>query len=201
MLRCTPTYWPGLTPYPAALEALERAAATVAHGAPEQLILAEHPALLTCGSSAQRADTGTGHTLPIYTSNRGGQVTFHGPGQRLIYPVVKLDDRWQHDIRRYMRWLQESVQRACLHLGTPTTLKTGAELGLWVGERKLAAFGVRVRKGVAFHGASLNVFNDLDIYNHFTPCGLVNSQAARLCDSVPAITMAAVDDALVAALC
>ncbi len=192
--------WPALTPYLAGLERLETIAAQVAAGAPEVLILAEHAPVLTVGSSGQLADAGAGHGIPIVPTNRGGQVTYHGPGQRMIYPVVRLDGRWNHDIRCYMRWLQERVQAACGSLGVESELRTGTELGLWGGNAKLAAFGVRVRKGVAFHGACLNVSNDLKIYQQFTPCGLVGSQTTRLIDHVPEIHMAKVDAALIAAM-
>lgn len=201
MLRCAPTLLPGLTPYPAALTLLEETAAAVAAGAPERLFLAEHPPLLTLGSSANPADAGVGHGLPTFATNRGGQVTYHGPGQRMIYPVVRLDERWGHDVRRYMRWLQGAVQQACHAVGVASDLRSGAALGLWVGQGKLAAFGVRVRKGVAFHGAALNVDNDVAIYRQFVPCGLADSSATRLLDHTPGLTMAAVDTALLAALC
>ncbi|MCA3244056.1 MAG: lipoate-protein ligase B, partial [Alphaproteobacteria bacterium] len=125
MLRRDPTLLPGLTPYPAALTLLEETAAAVAAGAPEQLFLAEHPPILTLGSSADPADAGHGHGLPTFATNRGGQVTYHGPGQRMIYPVVRLDERWGHDVRRYMRWLQGAVQEACSGLGVATDLRGG----------------------------------------------------------------------------
>jgi lipoyl(octanoyl) transferase len=192
--------WPRPLPYAEGLTILEAAAAAVAHGGPEQLILGEHLPVLTVGSSGQLEDLGTEHGVPVVATNRGGQITYHGPGQLMIYPVVRLDARWHQDIRRYMRWLQERVQVACVSLGVETELRTGPALGLWVGEAKLAAFGVRVRKGVAFHGACLNVHNDLEIYRHFTPCGLVGSQATRLIDHLPNLKMPAVEAAVIEAL-
>jgi lipoyl(octanoyl) transferase len=201
LLRCAPTLLATPLPYPVALELLAEAAAAVAKGAPERLYFCEHPALLTLGSSANPAEAAGPHGLPIFPSTRGGQVTYHGPGQRLIYPVVRLDDRWGHDIRHYMYWLQTQVQQACTQLGVVSELRRGAELGLWVQGAKLAAFGVRVRQGVAFHGAALNVMNDLNIYHQFTPCGLAGSRATRLMDHSPGITFPAVDAALRVALC
>jgi lipoyl(octanoyl) transferase len=99
-----------------------------------------------------------------------------------------------------MRRLQEWIASTCTELGIETEIRMGEELGLWIGNTKLAAFGVRVRKGVVFHGAALNVSNDLEIYKHFTPCGIKESRATRLAEHLPHITMAQVDAALAATL-
>jgi lipoyl(octanoyl) transferase len=192
--------WPAPLPYTEGLARLEAAAAAVARGGSEQFILGEHTPVLTVGSSGQMAEAGMGHGVPVVATNRGGQVTYHGPGQLMIYPIVRLDARWNNDIRQYMRWLQERVQVACASLGVTAEVRTGAELGLWVAGAKLAAFGVRVRQGVAFHGACLNVSNDLEIYQHFTPCGLIGSKATRLIDHVPTLTIPAVEVAVIQAL-
>jgi lipoyl(octanoyl) transferase len=196
----TITHWHGLTDYAAGVLQQDALVAAVANGAPEQIILCEHTPVLTLGSSAKLADAQGAHGLPLCETSRGGQVTYHGPGQRVIYPVLRLDDRFEDDVRVYMRRLQTWLAAACSQLGVVPEIKGGDHLGLWLGDAKLAAFGVRVRKGVAFHGAALNVSNDLTIYHTFVPCGLKGSQATRLIDHNPTITMAQVDEALVATL-
>jgi lipoyl(octanoyl) transferase len=181
---------------------MEALVAQVRAGAPEQIILSEHEPILTLGSSAKDMDIGTGHAVPHVATSRGGQVTYHGPGQRVIYPIVRLDARWGGntggDIRVYMRRLQQWLAATCAELGVATELRTGTELGLWVQGAKLAAFGVKISKGVAYHGAAINISNDLDIYQKFTPCGLTNVKTTRLTNHLPTLTMAQFDAALVA---
>lgn len=202
MPSCLPpfTIWPNLTNYTEGLARQETLVAEVLAGAPEQIVLCEHAPVLTMGSSAKAADALGSHALPTLPTNRGGQVTYHGPGQRVVYPVLRLDARFNTDVRVYMQRLQAWVAAACTQLGVTPEIKSGDHLGLWVGDAKLAAFGVRVRKGVVFHGAALNVTNDIGIYSQFTPCGLAGSKATRLVDHIPTITMDAVDEALAATL-
>lgn len=196
----TLTHWHGLTDYAAGVLQQEALVKDVADGAPEQIILCEHNPILTLGSSAKPSDAQGPHSIPVVESTRGGQVTYHGPGQRVVYPILKLDERFKTDIRIYMRRLQQWVAAACLELGVEAEIRSGEELGLWIGNAKLAAFGVRVRKGVVFHGAALNVSNDLEIYKHFTPCGIKGSAATRLIDHMPDVTMDKVDAALASTL-
>lgn len=191
--------WQGLTPYAQDIEKQEEAVAALLAKGPERLIFCEHEPVLTLGSSAKAGDEGAHQALPTQITNRGGQVTYHGPGQRVIYPIVKLV-RWNNDIRVYMRWLQEWLAAACLEMGVETEIRTGTELGLWVGNAKLAAFGVRVRKGVAFHGAALNISNDLSVYKTFTPCGIKGSHAISLQALNPSLTLEITDKALLKTL-
>jgi len=193
-------HWQGLTDYVAGLAHQEALVAGVIEGAPEHIVLCEHAPVLTLGSSAKVADSEGPHGIPVVETSRGGQITYHGPGQRVVYPILHLDARFERDVRVYMRRLQAWVAAACSQLGIETDIRTGEELGLWVGNAKLAAFGVRVRKGVVFHGAALNVSNDIEIYKHFTPCGIKGSAATRLVDHIPDITMAQVDEALATTL-
>lgn len=198
--------WPGHTPYPAGLAAMEaRVAQIVAATAPEAIIFCEHEPVLTLGSSGSRADIGPQVTIPVVETGRGGQVTYHGPGQRVVYLLVRLT-HFNNDIRAYVRWLEAWLIEALAQLGVQAF--TTADVGVWVEIpssnidhrsstiEKIAAIGVRVRKGVAFHGIALNVTNDLGIYKQFTPCGISDKGVTNLATLVPGISIERVDEAL-----
>jgi lipoyl(octanoyl) transferase len=199
----------GLTQYPEALSAMtERVAAIRAGGATELVWLVEHPPLYTAGTSARPEDLRDAAGLPNYSAGRGGQWTYHGPGQRTVYVMLDLARRHgticARDVHAYVGGLEEWVIRALKRLGVRGERRQG-RIGIWVTdpvtgqEAKIAAIGVRVTRWVSWHGIALNVSPDLTHFGGIVPCGIrefgVTSVAAL---GVPA-TMAEADAALRAA--
>jgi lipoyl(octanoyl) transferase len=176
-----------------------RVAAIRAGNAPELVWLLEHPPLYTAGTSARSADLVEPGLFPVHRSGRGGQYTYHGPGQRIAYVMLDLRRRGA-DIRCYVHTLEDWLIGTLALLGVAGERRQG-RIGIWVvgadgGESKIAALGVRVRQWVSYHGIALNVAPDLTHYRGIVPCGIsahgVTSLAAL---GVPA-EMDAVDAAL-----
>jgi len=167
--------------YEAALAEMEaRAAAVRDQGAPELVWLLEHPPLYTAGTSAKAGDLLTPERFPVFKTGRGGQYTYHGPGQRVAYAVIDLKARGI-DVRCYVHMLEEWAIRAVAEFAVEGERRAG-RVGIWVDrsgpggrpfkEDKIAAIGVRVRRWVAFHGLSLNVEPDLSHFEGIVPCGI-----------------------------
>jgi lipoyl(octanoyl) transferase len=142
--------------------------------APECVWFLEHPPLYTLGTSGRESDIFASAQLPMFRTGRGGQVTYHGPGQRVIYLMTDLKKRDQ-DIRRYMYDLEEWIIQILTHFGIMGERRPG-RIGIWVEKEgkdcKIAALGVRVQKWVTSHGIALNVNPDLSPYQDIIPCGL-----------------------------
>jgi lipoyl(octanoyl) transferase len=193
----TPLEWrisAGLVDYPAALAEMEaRAAAIHAGTAPEQVWLLEHPPLYTAGTSAKPEDLLLPDALPVYRAGRGGQLTYHGPGQRIGYVMLDLRARGG-DLRRYVHDLEDWIIRALARFGVTGERREG-RIGIWVAlgdgrEDKIAALGVRVRHGVTFHGIAINRDPDLAHFAGIVPCGIKESMfgvtsLAKLGKNVP----------------
>ena len=167
---------PRPVPYPDAVAAMEeRVAAILAHRAPEKVWLVEHPPLYTAGTSAHATDLLDSLGLPVHRSGRGGQYTYHGPGQRVAYVMLDLAGRGRMDLRCFVRDLEQWLIDALAALGVVGVRREG-RVGIWVetagGEAKIAAIGVRVRRWVTFHGVSLNVAPDLAHYRGIVACGI-----------------------------
>ncbi len=186
--------------YPDAVAAMEaRVAAILAREAPEQVWLLEHPPLYTAGTSAQGDDLLDASGLPVYRTGRGGQYTYHGPGQRVAYVMLDLAARRRMDLRCFVRDLEQWLIDTLAEFGVAGERRAG-RVGIWVetagGEAKIAAIGVRVRRWVTFHGVSLNVAPELAHYRGIVACGIrehgVTSLAALGVDAA----MADVDRAL-----
>ena len=172
---------PGLTPYPAALDAMQAHAAAIRAGtAGERVWLVEHPPLYTAGTSARPEDLTGALPFPTFAAGRGGQWTYHGPGQRTAY--VLLDLARPHgtvrarDVRDFVRGLEEWLIRALAGFGIRGERRAG-RVGIWVAERsgdeaKIAAIGVRITRWVSWHGVALNVAPDLAHYAGIVPCGI-----------------------------
>lgn len=166
----------GLVPYPDALAAMEdRVAAIRAGSAPEQVWLLEHPPLYTAGTSARESDLLAPKRFPVYQAGRGGQYTYHGPGQRIAYVMLDLKQRGA-DLRRYIKDLEHWIIDSLAEFGVQGDVREG-RVGVWVTrpdgrEEKIAAIGVRVRRWVSFHGISLNVSPDLTHFSGIVPCGI-----------------------------
>ncbi len=167
---------PGRLPYAAAYEAMHDLAARRASGeVPDTLMLLEHPPVYTAGRRTDPA-----HLLPaerdieragaeLHQVDRGGSVTFHGPGQLVGYPIVHLGPA--PDVMAYLRKIEEVIIRACADLGVPVG-RSQDQTGVWAGDRKVCAIGVRVSRAVTLHGFALNCDTDLAWFGAIVPCGL-----------------------------
>lgn len=189
----------GAVPYPEALATMEaRAAAIRAGTAPEMVWLLEHPPLYTAGTSAHDTDLLTPDRFPVYRTGRGGQYTYHGPGQRVGYVMVDLKRR-NPDVRAYVHALEEWLIRTLARFQVKGERREG-RVGIWVErdgvEKKIAAIGVRIRHWVTFHGVALNVDPDLSHFTGIVPCGLAQYGVTSLVDLGLPVTMADVDLAL-----
>ena len=191
----------GLTPHPVAVTFMEdRVAAILAGRAPELVWLVEHPPVYTAGTSAKDGDL-IDARFPVFKTGRGGQFTYHGPGQRVVYVMLDLKRR-RPDVRAFVHDLEEWLIRALARLGVKGERREG-RVGIWVvrndgqgREDKIAALGVRVRRWVTFHGISLNVAPDLTHFSGIVPCGIREHGVTSLKDlGIPA-GMADADAAL-----
>jgi lipoyl(octanoyl) transferase len=192
-----------LVPYEEAGAAMEdRVAAIRAGTAPELVWLLEHPPLYTAGTSARSDDLIAPDLLPVFRSGRGGQYTYHGPGQRVGYVMLDLQKRGA-DLRAYVRDLEEWLIRTLQRFNVKGERRDG-RVGIWIAEgggkeSKIAAIGVRVRHWVSFHGVSLNVDPDLSHYRGIVPCGISAHGVTSLAALGITATMPEVDAALKAA--
>jgi lipoyl(octanoyl) transferase len=191
-------------PYPEAMAAMEaRVAAIAAHQAPELVWLLEHPPLYTSGTSGRDADL-LDTRFPLFSSGRGGQLTYHGPGQRVAYVMLDLKRR-QPDVRAYVAGLEQWLIRTLAAFNVRGERRED-RVGVWVRrpdkgaghEDKIAAIGVRLRRWVSFHGISINVEPDLTHFEAIVPCGVVDPRygVTSLADLGLTLTMADVDIAL-----
>lgn len=196
----------GLVPYERALEAMQAQVAAIREGTAGELVwMLEHPPLYTSGTSARREDLTDPDRFPTYDAGRGGQWTYHGPGQRTAY--VMLDLARPHgqvrarDVRSYVVGLEEWLIRALDRLGVRGERRAG-RVGIWVADRgsrteaKIAAIGVRVTKWVSWHGVALNVAPDLSHFGGIVPCGISEHGVTSLHALGVRLTMAEADAAL-----
>jgi lipoyl(octanoyl) transferase len=186
--------------YPAAVSAMETRAAAIADGRARELVwLLEHPPLYTAGTSAKAADLLTPARFPVFETGRGGQFTYHGPGQRVGYVMMDLRRR-SNDVRRFVRDLEEWLIRTLDAFNVRGERREG-RVGIWVvrkggREDKIAALGIRVRRGITFHGISLNVDPDLEHFSGIVPCGIQEHDVTSLADLGLTATLTDVDLAL-----
>jgi lipoyl(octanoyl) transferase len=199
----------GLVAYPEAVAAMESRAAAIASGeAPELIWLLEHPPLYTRGASAQEGDLKDASRFPVFDTQRGGQFTYHGPGQRVAYVMLDLTKRGR-DVKQFVCSLENWI------IGTLASFNVKGErrpgrVGVWVDrtrpggelrEDKIAAIGVRLKRWVSYHGISLNVEPDLSHFGGITPCGVTDPGlgVTSMADLGHLIPMHEVDIALKAA--
>jgi len=185
-------------PYPEALAAMEARAAAIADGtAGEQVWLLEHPPIYTAGTSANDADL-LDARFPVYRTGRGGQFTYHGPGQRVGYVMLDLKTRTP-DVRAYVRDLEQWLIEALAQFNVKGERREG-RVGIWVQrgmrEDKIAALGVRIKRWVTLHGVALNVEPDLSHFSGIVPCGVTAHGVTSLADLGIQVSMADVDVAL-----
>jgi lipoyl(octanoyl) transferase len=201
----------GVMPYRQAWTEQERVHADVVAGAEEQLLLVEHPPVVTLGrrpdvvrnliaSPQQLAERG----VELVETDRGGDVTFHGPGQLVAYPIIRLIDH-KLSVGGYVHRLEDAIIAALGELGIPAH-RDACAVGVWLNRpghppAKLAAIGVRVRQGTTLHGLALNVFTDLSYFDLIVPCGLKNRTVTSVEQQAPSpVTMEAVKEHLVNAI-
>ncbi len=182
-------------------EMIARAEAVAAGRAAECAWLLEHPSLYTAGTSASDSEL-LSPTLPVYATGRGGKYTYHGPGQRILYAVIDLRSR-KLSVRSYVHRLEEVLKKTLAGFGLKGDPHPG-RIGLWIRrqdgtEAKIAAIGIRVRRGVTFHGAALNVAPDLSLFKGIIPCGLSQFPVTSLREEGIHTDMDTVDDYLKAA--
>jgi lipoyl(octanoyl) transferase len=194
----------GLVDYQEAVAEMEARVAAIAEGrAPERIWLVEHPPLYTAGTSARDEDLIEPSRFPVFRSGRGGQFTYHGPGQRVAYVMLDLNRRTP-DLRRFVAALEAWLVAALAAFNVRGERREDG-VGVWVkrpdrgGEDKIAAIGIRVRRWVTFHGVSLNVDPDLSHFSGIVPCGVRGKGVTSLIDLGRPVTMPEVDGALRAA--
>jgi lipoyl(octanoyl) transferase len=197
------SYFP--VPYEEALSDMEAWIEGMAtRGIPEMVWLLEHPPLITAGTSAGEGELLVSDRFPVFKTGRGGRYTYHGPGQRVGYVMLNLKARGG-DVRKFVRDLEEWLIRTLAVFGVAAGRREG-RIGVWVDrpdkgagfEDKIAALGIRVRKGVTFHGVSLNVSPDLSHFSAIKPCGISEQRygVTSLADLGIEASMSEVDEAL-----
>ena len=199
---------PGLVPYADALAFMEGRVAAIADGSADECIwLLEHPPLYTAGTSAKPADLTQPDRFPVHEVRRGGQYTYHGPGQRVVYVMLDLNTR-NKDVRCFVRRLETWIIAALARFNVTGEVRDG-RVGVWVRrpdqaanpdgsvrEDKIAAIGVKIRRWVSFHGISVNIEPDLTHFDGIVPCGIRDHGVTSLVDLGLPVTMADLDLAL-----
>ena len=199
---------PGLTAYPDAVAFMEARAAAIADGRADELIwLVEHPPLYTAGTSAKPGDLTDPGRFDVFETKRGGQFTYHGPGQRIAYVMLDVGARGR-DVRKFVCQMENWVIATLAEFNVTGERRAG-RVGVWVTrpdrpalpdgtprEDKIAAIGVRLRKWVSFHGLSINVEPDLSHYDGIVPCGISDHGVTSLVDLGLPVTIEDVDVAL-----
>ncbi|GAB4351311.1 MAG: lipoyl(octanoyl) transferase LipB [Oricola sp.] len=198
----------GLTDYEAAVREMEARAAAIRQGTARELVwLVEHPALYTAGTSADPRDLVAPGRFPVYETGRGGEYTYHGPGQRVAYVMLDLKRR-KEDVRAFVTALEEWIIRALDRFNVRGERRED-RVGVWVvrpdrpssvpgqpAEDKIAAIGIRLRKWVSFHGIAINHEPDLSHYDGIVPCGIADHGVTSLVDLGLPVTMEDLDLAL-----
>ena len=202
------THLPGLAPYAETLSAMEARVAAIAAGtAPEAIWLLEHPPLYTAGTSARAEDLTDPQRFPVHVAGRGGQYTYHGPGQRVVYVMLDLNRRGR-DVHKFVCALEDWVIATLAQFNVTGERRAG-RVGVWVrrpdrpplpdgtmAEDKIAAIGVKLRRWVSFHGLAINVEPDLGHFSGIVPCGIRDHGVTSLVDLGLPLTMADLDLAL-----
>lgn len=198
----------GLIDYNEALAFMENRVAGIVDGSADECIwLLEHPPLYTSGTSAKPADLVDPHRFPVYDARRGGEYTYHGPGQRVVYVMLDVGKRGR-DVRRFVKDLEHWIIATLDTFNIKGEIRDG-RVGVWVqrpdkplqangsiAEDKIAALGIRLRKWVSFHGLSINVEPDLSHFDGIVPCGIRDHGVTSLVDLGLPVSLADLDVAL-----
>lgn len=184
--------WKGSVEYGVARQFQNEVWNDVSAGGPEVFVAIEHPPVYTCGSGTHVRHLGEGEEAlvargaQVVWTDRGGSVTFHGEGQLVLYPIVRLREHFpipghpaHGDVVAYVRWIEGCTITWLATLGVEARRREGYT-GVWVGHSKLAAIGVKVARGVTIHGLALNVVTDLAWFSHITPCGIEDGGVTSL---------------------
>ncbi|WP_075288764.1 lipoyl(octanoyl) transferase LipB [Pararhizobium arenae] len=196
---------PGLVDYEEAVETMEAEVAAIAAGEADELIwMVEHPPLYTAGTSANSSDLVSPDRFPVFQTGRGGEYTYHGPGQRVVYVMLDLKRRRQ-DVRQFVAALERVVIETLAAMNI-TGERREDRVGVWVrrperpplpngdvAEDKIAAIGIRLRRWVSFHGLSLNVDPDIEHFTGIVPCGISDYGVTSLVDLGLLVSMEDVD--------
>jgi lipoyl(octanoyl) transferase len=189
----------GVVQYETAL-ALQTAmvAARIADRIGDTLLLLEHPHVLTLGRGAdERFIVDNRQHLPVFRVSRGGQITYHGPGQLIAYPILKLESP-ARDVSAYLRNLEQVMIDSLAHFGIVAERRKGLT-GVWIGSRKIASIGVGIKRWVTYHGLAINVATDLDRFAGIVPCGIENCEMASVAgEGHPEVTTGEFGDVLAA---
>jgi len=198
----------GLTDYEEALAFMENRVAAIINGAAAECVwLLEHPPLYTSGTSAKAVDLVDPNRFPVYDARRGGEYTYHGPGQRVVYVMLDVGKRGR-DVRKFVKDLEHWIIATLDTFNVKGEIRDG-RVGVWVqrhdkplqadgsvAEDKIAALGIRLRKWVSFHGLSINVEPDLTHFDGIVPCGIRDHGVTSLVDLGLPVSMADLDVAL-----
>ncbi|MCR6660234.1 MAG: lipoyl(octanoyl) transferase LipB [Asticcacaulis sp.] len=196
---------PSPVPYPEALAFMEARVASIAAGEAREMVwLVEHPPLYTAGVSAKKEDLIAPDRFEVFDAGRGGQYTYHGPGQRVVYVMLDLNQR-RKDVRAFVEALEQWIIATLWRFNVEGHIRDG-RVGVWVErkdkgyepltEDKIAAIGIKLRRWVSFHGISLNVEPDLSHFDGIVPCGITEHGVTSLLDLGLPVTMDEVDYAL-----
>jgi lipoyl(octanoyl) transferase len=184
----------GLVEYEPTWRAMQRFTDERGPDTPDEIWLLEHPPVFTLGMNASRDHVLAPGDIPVVQIDRGGQVTFHGPGQLVVYPLVDLR-RAGLGVRDVVTALERSIIDYAAELGINAECRRGAP-GVYVEGRKLASVGIRVRRGASYHGMALNVSGDLEPFRRINPCGYPGLEMSRLADLGPVDSVGVAADAL-----
>jgi lipoyl(octanoyl) transferase len=166
-------------PYEVALAFMESRSGAIAEGRAEECVwLLEHPSLYTAGTSADPAELVDPARFPIFQAGRGGRFTYHGPGQRVAYVMLNLNERGR-DVRRFVTGLEDWLLATLAALGVAGE-RSDSGIGVFVGQAKIASIGVRIRRWITLHGVSLNVAPNLEHFSGIVPCGLHDTPVTSL---------------------
>ena len=191
----------GLSPYNETLALMEQMVGEVIVGArPETVLLVEHEDIYTAGTSAKDDEILNAGNIPVCYTGRGGKFTYHGPGQRVIYPILDLGAQYrQKDLKLYIQDLENWIIVTLQHFGIKAYIVPG-RVGIWargpMGEAKIGAIGVRVKKWVTYHGIAVNISTDLTKFSGIIQCGLKDSPATSMHEIGAKVSMQEFDEAL-----
>lgn len=192
---------PGLTPYKDALDLMEKHVQSMISGEKsEKIILLEHEDVYTSGTGASSNDLINTNNIPVFETGRGGKFTYHGPGQRVIYPMLNLGaSNRTKDIKKYIADLEKWIISTLNDFNIDAFIVED-RVGIWVLdkglEKKIGAIGVRVKKWITYHGIAVNIFTDLEKFNGIVPCGLKNFGIASMQNLGKSVDFKSFDHAL-----
>ncbi len=143
------------------------------------LLFVEHPHVYTLGRGGKETNVLAPKDVPVHRTSRGGDVTYHGPGQLVVYPIINIRSKLRKEVHRYVQNLEQSAISTLADFGI-AAMRRPPHTGIWIGDRKIAAIGVAVRRSITYHGLALNVNTDLSYFDRIVPCGLTWAEATSM---------------------